>query len=146
MWGGTAVLAAVVLSTTAATTTQCAGPQSGAKKATGSVVRCKNALSCDVVLRRATTKLYADRLDNKVVRGVVAAGAAEAACLLLTHRLSTHVICAVGGTYLSSRLIDRLRKAGAAGDCLKVHFQAPGQNGTLKPLAFSSDGGGDCAD
>ncbi len=138
-WGGAAVLGAVLVSTTAA---QC----SVQTDATGSSVHCKNALSCDVVLRRATTKLYADKLDNKIVRGVVAAGTAEAACLLLAHRISTHVICAVGGTYLTNKLLTQLRKAGAAGDCLKVHFQAPGQNGTLKPLAFSSDGGKDCAD
>jgi hypothetical protein len=146
----TSITAVGLLASVGATTTTCAANSSGTSagstgKASGSVVRCGGTLSCDVVLRRATTRKYARRLRGQTTSTVVAAATAEAACVLLTSRLTTHIICVVGGTFFARKLIDALKRADAAGDCLKVHIQAPGTNGTWKPISYGTDGGSDCA-
>lgn len=137
-----------------ATTTTCAGNADGTSqgstgktgKQEGSVVRCDGPLSCDVVLRRATTNLYARNLHGRATSAVVAATTAEFACLLITRELITHVACAVGSTFLASKLITALKNASSAGDCLQIHLQAPGVHDTWKPLSYGTDSGSDCAD
>jgi hypothetical protein len=143
-----------LLASVGATTTTCAGNTDGTSqgstgktgKATGSVVQCDGPLSCDVVLRRATTNLYARNLRGRTTSTVVAATTAEVACLLITHKLTTHVACAVGSTFLASKLITALKNASSAGDCLRIHLQAPGVHDTWKPLSYGNDSGSDCAD
>lgn len=146
------LIALGLLGSVGATSTQCSTQTSGTsagsvgERKTGSVVRCDGPLSCDVIIRRATTQRYAKNLRGKTASTVVAAATAEAACLLLTRRLTTHVVCAVGSTFLASKLIEALKNAAAAGDCLRVHIQAPGRHDTWKPISYGTDGGPDCAE
>jgi hypothetical protein len=98
------------------------------------------------VFRRATTNRYAERLHGPVASTVAAAATAEAACLLLVHGVTTHIACAIGGTFLASKLIEALKNASSAGDCLRIHIQAPGQHGTWKPLSYGTESGSDCHD
>jgi hypothetical protein len=119
---------------------------SGGKRATGSVVRCVGDRSCDVILRRATTRRNANRLRGESTPRVVATATAEAACLLLTRSLATHVVCAVGTSYLTSKLIHALKRAAAAGGCLDIHIQAPSRNATWRPVSYRTNSGRYCAD
>lgn len=107
---------------------------------------CDGPLSCDIILRRATTSLYAKRLHGRTASAVAAAATGEFACLLLTRKLSTHVICAIGTTYLASKLIDALKNAASAGECLRIHVQAPGANRTWKPVSYGTESGSACSD
>src|SRR6266545_432227 len=100
-----------------------------AKKATGSVVRCHGARSCDVTLRRATTELYLERLRGRTPPVVLAATIAEAACLLVTHTLATHVVCAAGTRVLTKELTSALKHAANSKECLTIHVQAPDRTG-----------------
>jgi hypothetical protein len=39
-------------------------------------------------------------------RRILMTSVAAVACLLLTRRLTTHVVCVVGGTFLTRKLVD----------------------------------------
>ena len=131
--------------------TQCAadppGTSSGstAKKATGTVVRCDGTRSCEVIFRRATTKRYLDRLRDKAPPTVLATATTEAACLLVTHTITGHVVCAVGTKLVTKRLTATLRRAAASKECLTVRIQRPNGAGTWRPISYDTTGGRDCA-
>ena len=131
--------------------TQCAADPPGrssatAKKATGTVVRCEGTRSCDVTFRRATTKRYLERLRDKAPPAVVATATTEAACLLVTHTITGHVVCAVGTKLVTKRLTATLRRAAASKECLTVRIQRPNGAGTWRPISYDTTGGRDCAD
>lgn len=138
---GVSLIGVALLGSTAAT---CSAQSVEASDPHGSVVRCHGSLSCDVVLRRATTRFYSDRLHGNTASTVVAVATAEAACIVLTSRIVTHVACGLTGTYLTSKLITKLRQAGSDGRCLRLHLQVPGAKGDWRPVSATSDNGSDC--
>src|SRR4051794_13868931 len=75
-----------------------------AKKATGTVVRCHGTRSCDVIFRRATTGRYLQRLRDKTPPLVLVTTTTEAACLLITHTIAGHVVCAAGSSLVTRQL------------------------------------------
>lgn len=130
--------------------TKCAADQpetsaASAKKATGSVVRCHGARSCDIVFRRATTERFVEGLRGRTPSTAGATAIAEAACLLATHSLATHIVCAAGSSLLSEQLGTALRHASAAKECLTIHLQAPDGSGPWRPISYDTVGGRDCA-
>src|SRR4051794_25268356 len=67
-----------------------------AKKAKDTVVRCHGTRSCDVIFRRATTDRFVKALHGKAPATVLATTTTEAACLLVTHTITGHIVCAAG--------------------------------------------------
>jgi hypothetical protein len=118
---------------------------SAKKKATGSVVRCHGRRSCDVTFRRATTQLYFERLRGRTPPAVVSATTAEAACLLVTHTLTGHIVCAAGSVLLNKELAGALKRAANSKECLTVHVRAPDGKGAWHPISYGTAGGRDCA-
>lgn len=116
-----------------------------AKKATGTVVRCHGTRSCDVVFRRATTERYVRGLRDKTPPVVLATTTTEAACLLITHTITGHFVCAVGSSLVTKQLTTALKHAAAANECLTLHIQPPDANRTWRPISYDTTGGRDCA-
>jgi hypothetical protein len=116
-----------------------------AKKATGTVVRCRGTRSCDVIFRRATTERYLERLRDKAPPAALATVTTEAACLLVTHSIAGHVVCAVGSKLVTKQLTVALKQAAASKECLIIHIQPPDAGGTWRPISYNSTGGRDCA-
>jgi hypothetical protein len=116
-----------------------------AKKATGSVVRCDDARSCDVIFRRATTERFANGLRGHTAIGGLAGVTTEAACLLLTHSLAAHAICAAGTTLSTKKLAAALERAEESKSCLTIHVRAPAKEGPWRPISYGTDDGRDCA-
>lgn len=152
---GTAGLALGLVCCLGTTTTKCSanpsvsisdGPSSERPShVTGSVVRCPDDTSCQVILRRATTRTYAGRLHGTAAETVTAGAVAELACMLLTHRLTTHVACAVGLGFVAGKLIGSLKGAASDDACLEIDLRVPGTHGTWKPVSYSSYSGHYCA-
>jgi hypothetical protein len=130
--------------------TQCAADPPGAssasaKKATGTVVRCHGTRSCDVTFRRATTERYLERMRDKTPPAVLAVTTSEAACLLVTHTIAGHVVCAAGSSLVTRKLTAALKKAAASKECLIVHIEPSDSGGTWRPISYDTTGGRDCA-
>lgn len=130
--------------------TQCGADPPGtsraaAKKATGTVVRCHGTRSCDVIFRRATTKRY-EQLRAKTPPAVLATTTTKAACLLVTHTITGHIVCAAGSSLVTQRLGTELKRAAAAKECLVVHIKPPAANSTWRPISYGTTAGRDCAD
>jgi hypothetical protein len=126
--------------------TSAAAKRATTKKATGSVIRCHGARSCDITFRRAVTQRYLERLRDRTPPTPVSATVAEGACLLATHTLATHVVCVAGSSLLSKDLAKALSRAAKSKDCLTVHIQAPDGTGPWRPISYGTTGGRDCAD
>jgi hypothetical protein len=116
-----------------------------AKKAKGTVVRCHGMRSCDVTFRRATTERYLGRLRDKASPAVLVTVTTTAACLLITHTIMGHIVCSVGSSLLTKQLAPALQHAATDNECLTIHFQPPGVNGTWRPISYGTTGGRDCA-
>jgi hypothetical protein len=118
---------------------------SAKKKATGTVVRCHGRRSCDVIFRRATTERFIGRLRDKTPPITLASTTTEAACLLVTHTITGHIICAAGSALVTKQLPAALQRAAAANECLTIHIQPPDANRTWRPISYGTTGGRDCA-
>ena len=116
-----------------------------AKNAKGTVVRCHGTRSCDITFRRATTERYLGRLRDKTSPAVLVTVTTAAACLLITHTITGHIVCTVGSSLVTKKLSAALKHAATVNECLTIHFQPPGVNGTWRPISYGSTGGRDCA-
>jgi hypothetical protein len=114
-----------------------------AKKAKGTVVRCHGTRSCDVIFRRATTDRYVRALRANAL--TTATATTEAACLLVTHTITGHIVCAAGSRLVTKQLTTALKHAAASDECLTVHLQPPDANRTWRPISYATTGGRDCA-
>ena len=93
---------------------------------------------------RAVTERYLERLRNRTPSSVLSTTTAEAACLLVTHTLAGHVVCAAGTSLLTKELTDSLRRAARANECLTIHLAAPDGKGAWHPISYGTTGGRDC--
>jgi hypothetical protein len=127
------------------TATSRAPAHASAKKAKGTVVRCHGTRSCDITFRRATTERYFQRLRDKMPPAVLAKVTTETACLLVTHTIAGHIVCAAGSSLVTKQLTASLKRAAAANECLTIHIQPPDAGRTWRPISYAATGGRDCA-